>query len=114
MLPGLGYDAEASTTHDSGVILPAPTPNEPIDDVSPLQALLQYHILPGRLLPSDLKNGMLLGTERRTSALGAGRQRLRVDVSERLDRTHWENVGEGEIRFGGATVLGKPGMLNAW
>ena len=89
--------------------MPMPMPNEPISDVSPLQKLLQYHILPGRLLPSHIKDGMLLGTELRTSALKGGRQKLRVDVSERLDRNNWEDFGQGEIRFGGATVLGKPG-----
>nr|XP_019047790.1 hypothetical protein I302_04407 [Kwoniella bestiolae CBS 10118]OCF26720.1 hypothetical protein I302_04407 [Kwoniella bestiolae CBS 10118] len=83
---------------------------KPIQDASPLAALLQYHILPGRLLPSDIKDGMLLGTELKTSLLDGGRQRLRVDVSERFqrDRNDWEAIGEGEIRFGGATVLGKP------
>ena len=83
--------------------------SEPFKDVSPIAALLQYHILPGRLTPADVKDGMLVGTEMRTSALKGGRQRLRVDVSDRLDRVHWDNVGEGEIRFGGATVLGRPG-----
>ncbi|WWD06482.1 hypothetical protein V865_004572 [Kwoniella europaea PYCC6329] len=86
------------------------TAKKPIQDASPLAALLQYHILPGRLLPSDIKDGMLLGTELRASSLGGGRQRLRVDVSERFqrDRNDWEAIGEGEIRFGGATVLGRP------
>lgn len=84
---------------------------EPIKDSSPLASLLQYHILPGRLLPSDIKDGMLLGTELKTSALNRGRQRLLVDVSERpgKDRSDWETIEQGEIRFGGATVLGKPG-----
>nr|XP_018259015.1 uncharacterized protein I303_08558 [Kwoniella dejecticola CBS 10117]OBR81173.1 hypothetical protein I303_08558 [Kwoniella dejecticola CBS 10117] len=83
---------------------------KPYKDASPLAALLQYHILPGRLLPADIKDGMLLGTELKTSSLSGGRQRLRVDVSERFqrDRNDWEAIGEGEIRFGGATVLGKP------
>lgn len=82
-----------------------------VKDSSPLAALLQYHFLPGRLLPAEIKDGMLLGTELRTSALDGGRQRLLVDVSERpgRDRNDWETIGEGEIRFGGATVLGKPG-----
>ncbi|WWC73256.1 uncharacterized protein I206_107222 [Kwoniella pini CBS 10737] len=86
------------------------TAKQPIKDAAPLAALLQYHILPGRLLPSDIKDGMLLGTELQTSLLGGGRQRLRVDVPERFekDRNDWETIGEGEIRFGGATVLGKP------
>ncbi|WRT68887.1 uncharacterized protein IL334_005869 [Kwoniella shivajii] len=83
---------------------------KPTQDPSAIAGLLQYHILPGRLLPSDIKDGMLLGTELRTSALKGNRQRLRVDVSERLqnDPINWEAIGEGEIRFGGTTVLGKP------
>ncbi|ORY29154.1 FAS1 domain-containing protein [Naematelia encephala] len=80
---------------------------EPFKDPSPLAALLQYHILPGRLLPGDVRDGMLLGTELRTAALGGARQRLRVDVSEQFDGTK-EDVGIGEIRFDSATVLGKP------
>ncbi|WVQ93365.1 hypothetical protein IAU59_000433 [Kwoniella sp. CBS 9459] len=81
-----------------------------IKEPSPLAGLLQYHFIPGRLLPSDIKDDMLLGTELRTSSLGGGRQKLRVEVSERFDRDRndWETIGEGEVRFGGATVLGKP------
>jgi len=90
-------------------LVPAPMPDEPIPDASPLKALLQYHILPFPLQPSNIKDGMLVGTERRSSGLKGERQRLRVDVSERLDPTDWDTIGNGEIRFGGSTVLGKPG-----
>ncbi|KAK8843447.1 hypothetical protein IAR55_007104 [Kwoniella newhampshirensis] len=101
-IPEVWATPEADSTALTGL--------EPFVDVSPLAALLQYHIIPGRLLPEDIKDGMLLGTELRTSALGGERQRLRVDVTETLgrDRIDWETVGEGEVRFGGATVLGKP------
>ena len=117
LLSDILLNAEVSTTARTEMAMPAPAPmpmpmpmpNEPISDVSPLQKLLQYHILPGRLLASNIKDGMLLGTELRTSALRGGRQRLRVDVSERLDRNKWDDFGQGEVRFGGATVLGKPG-----
>jgi len=105
----LALEAPVGGVRKRGVILPAPMPNEPISDVTPLQALLQYHIIPGRLQPADIKDGMLLGTERRTSALKGGRQRLRADVSDRFDPVDWDNAGQGEIRFGGATVIGKPG-----
>ncbi|WWD21028.1 hypothetical protein CI109_105509 [Kwoniella shandongensis] len=83
---------------------------DPYKDASPIAALLQYHILPGRLLPEDIKDGLLLGTELRTSSLSGGRQRLKVEVTERpgRDRSDWETIGEGEVRFGGATVIGKP------
>lgn len=85
-------------------------------DPSPLSALLQYHILPRRLLPTDIVDGQLLSTELQTSSLNGARQRLRVEVAEKdgkkgkgKARSGWETVGEGEVRFGGATVLGKPG-----
>jgi len=91
----LALEAPVGGVRKRGVILPAPMPNEPI--------------IPGRLQPADIKDGMLLGTERRTSALKGGRQRLRADVSDRFDPVDWDNAGQGEIRFGGATVIGKPG-----
>lgn len=83
------------------------------EDWPPLATLLKYHILPGRLLPDDIKDGMLVGTELRPSSLDGARQRLRVDLSERFDRhrTDWDAVGAGEIRFDGAAVIGKPGEL---
>lgn len=89
--------------------LPHPPTCDPIEDVSPLAALLQYHILPGRLLVDDIKDGMLVGTELRTKALSGGRQRLQIDVSETIGGVgrDWQDV-EGEIRFGGAAVVGKP------
>lgn len=85
-------------------------------DPSPLSALLRYHILPQRLLPTDIVDGQRLSTELQTSSLNGARQRLRVDVAEKdgkegkgKARSGWETVGQGEVRFGGATVLGKPG-----
>lgn len=82
---------------------------EPYNDVTPLQALLQYHILPQRLLPTDIKDGMLVATELRTSSLKGGRQRLRVDFTRGLAKeSGLGDVADGEIRFGGLTVRGKP------
>jgi uncharacterized surface protein with fasciclin (FAS1) repeats len=81
---------------------------EPMKDASPLQALLQYHILPGRLLPGDIKDGMLVETEQRTGLLAGGRQRMRIDVADQLDGGVMDNVGMGDIRFGGATAMGAP------
>lgn len=83
---------------------------EPMKDATPLQALLQYHILPGRLMPGDIKDGILVGTELRTSSLAGGRQRMRVDVADRLDGGVIDTIGLGDIRFGGATVMGTPSM----
>ncbi|WVF65719.1 hypothetical protein IAT40_000450 [Kwoniella sp. CBS 6097] len=105
-LPEVWSNAEADLASASSI----GQAQRPIKDSSPLASLLQYHFIPGRLLPSEIKDGMLLGTELQTSLLGGGRQQLRVEVSERFDkdRNDWEAIGEGEIRFGGATVLGKP------
>lgn len=83
----------------------------PFKDASPLASLLQYHILPGKLSPKAIKDGMLVGTEMRTSALRGERQRLEVGVSDRLNQLNWADLGAGDISFGGATVLGKPGEL---
>jgi uncharacterized surface protein with fasciclin (FAS1) repeats len=84
---------------------------ETLKDATPLQALLQYHIIPGRLMPGDIKDGMLVGTELRTSSLAGGRQRMRIDVAERLGAGSIETVELGDIRFGGATALGTPSGL---
>ena len=107
-LPEVWTSAEGPSAEEVSVA--GDTTNES-KDPSPLQQLLQYHILPGRISPSDIKDGMLVGTELSTQALGGGRQRLRVDVSDRIvkGRINWEDIAAGEIRFGGATVLGKPG-----
>ena len=100
-----------SENYDSLSPLANPPICNPIEDVSPLAALLQYHILPGRLLVDDIKDGMLVGTELRTKALNGGRQRLQIDVSETIGGfgRDWQDV-EGELRFGGAAVVGKPGQ----
>ena len=89
-----------SEASDAMAVGPIPKKGDP----SPLAALLQYHILPGHLSPGDIKDGMLVGTEMRTSALKGGRQRLPITVSETLGH----HVSEGEIRFGDAAVLGQP------
>ncbi|KAL7421472.1 hypothetical protein Q5752_004359 [Cryptotrichosporon argae] len=92
----------------SAVATPGLDNAKPIPDASPLAALLQYHILPGKLAPVDIKDGMLVGTELRTSALGGARQRLRVDVSQRLGARGDSQVAKGEIRFGDASIMGPP------
>jgi len=88
------------------------TIGEPMKDASPLQALLKYHILPGRLMPGDIRDGMLVGTELRTSSLAGGRQRMRIDVADRLDGGAVDSIGLGDIRFGGATAMGTPSKLS--
>lgn len=83
-------------------------PGSPVKDVSPLAALLQYHIIPGKVTPSHLVNDELLGTEHRPSSLKGARQRVRVELTAN-NRTSWEYRGDGETRFGGSTVIGQPG-----
>jgi hypothetical protein len=83
---------------------------EPVAENSPMAALLQYHILPGRLAPADIRDGMLVSTELRTPSLGGRRQRVAVEVS---DRIQVDNIGTGEIRFGGAATLGVPGKQSS-
>jgi len=84
--------------------------DEVVPSVSPIAALLKYHILPGRLAPGDIRDGMLVSTELRTSLLAGARQRLAVEVSENLQIGE---IGQGEIRFGGASVLGTPGKIDS-
>lgn len=63
-----------------------------------LKRLLQYHFLPGRWRPEDLKNGMLVETALMEPGLDGGRQVLSVDVDDALKERH--------IRFGGAGTIG--------
>ncbi|KPV77563.1 uncharacterized protein RHOBADRAFT_5402, partial [Rhodotorula graminis WP1] len=65
-----------------------------------LKELLEYHILPGRWMPSDLEDNMLVGTELRTELLRDGRQRLTVGVQG-------EEGGRGD-GWGGANVVADP------
>jgi hypothetical protein len=106
-----GYNVANLQTHSIAGEQAASSPRSRSDfeDASPIAALLQYHILPGRFLPTAIRDGMLVETELRTSSLDGGRQRLRVTVSEHLGQRDWESIGHGEIGFGGSTVLGKPG-----
>jgi hypothetical protein len=85
-----------------------------LDDVpqkSPLQDLLKYHILPGRVEPNEVENHMLLETELKTSLLKGARQRLPVHVSSSAGAEVGWNVDEGELRFGGASVIATPGTF---
>ena len=71
-----------------------------------LETVLKYHIIPGRLLPKDLEDGSLIGTELREAGLSDGRQKIPVAINgkTKTDVTSpWS--GNGEISFGGATVI---------
>lgn len=74
-------------------------------DVSPLVALLQYHIIGGRYQPRDMEDGLLLDTELHTKELNGKAQRIPVAISER--RSPKDN-DDAEIRFGGAMAIGQP------
>ncbi|GAA6046845.1 hypothetical protein JCM3770_005672 [Rhodotorula araucariae] len=86
-----------------------------------LKELLEYHILPGRWLPSELEDNLLVGTELRTDSLRGGRQQLRVGVQgeEGSRGDGWENSKRGRkdrdgddgshlISWGGANVVADP------
>ncbi|BGP39203.1 hypothetical protein JCM10450v2_003158 [Rhodotorula kratochvilovae] len=86
-----------------------------------LKELLEYHILPGRWLPSELEDNLLVGTELRTDSLRGGRQRLRVGVQgeEGSRGDGWEKSKKGRkdrdgddgshlISWGGANVVADP------
>ena len=90
-----------------------------------LKELLEYHILPGRWMPSELEDNMLVGTELRTELLRDGRQRLTVGVqgeeggrgdgwekSKKSRRGGGDNddgdKGSHLISWGGANVVADP------
>lgn len=103
-------DAEALFTQAAPSLATLPsgeieTKPELPPDVSPLAALLQYHIVPGRFKPRDVSDGMLLNTELHLKALNGEAQRLPVAISDR--HSPKESPSE-ELRFGGALVLGQP------
>lgn len=82
---------------------------DPVPGNTPLQDLMKFHILPGRIDPDDVENHMLLETELKLDLLKGARQRLPVHVSSVAGVGVGRHVNEGELRFGGATVLARPG-----
>lgn len=98
---------------EGGVLLP------PSRKVA-LRNCLAYHILPGRVRPSELRNGGLLPSELRTPLLKKGRQVVSVEV--RRSVLGWlaadaiplggDDNGDGddwaEVRFAGVQVVGEP------
>ncbi|KAF4622849.1 hypothetical protein D9613_002123 [Agrocybe pediades] len=75
-------------------------PDFPQPGTEELKRLLQYHFLPGKWLPSKLKNGSLLETALEEPGLNGGRQVLSVEVHDE-DKKKVSNV-----RFGGAGTIG--------
>ncbi|GAA6014856.1 hypothetical protein JCM10207_002203 [Rhodosporidiobolus poonsookiae] len=84
-----------------------------------LKQLLEYQIVNGQWRPSELEDGMLVGTELRTESLGGSRQRVAVGVQGQDDGRGegWDGKGkkgkDGEreddlISWGGANVVAEP------
>jgi solute carrier family 25 (mitochondrial carnitine/acylcarnitine transporter), member 20/29 len=78
------------------------------DVVQDLGRVLQYHIIPGKLLPAQLTDGMLLGTELREEGLNGHRQRLHVSVATKDGTVQGDS--NGAVGFGDAQVISEPGM----
>lgn len=68
-----------------------------------LEEVVRYHILPGLIRPTDLEDGMLLGTELSNWKLRQGRQRMPVQVDDTM--TSSDRKGNGDVGFGDANVL---------
>ncbi|PWZ02769.1 FAS1 domain-containing protein [Testicularia cyperi] len=75
-----------------------------------LEEVVKYHILPGLIRPSNLTDGLLLGTELRDWRLREGRQRMPVQVDD--EKTNSDRKGNGDVGFGDANVLRDPVELD--
>jgi solute carrier family 25 carnitine/acylcarnitine transporter 20/29 len=84
------------SVYSEGDDLPAPGSDA-------LRRMLQYHFLPGRWVPSTLKDGMLVETALEEPGLGGDKQVLDVEVARKSE-------SDLRIRFGGAGVVGDPGQ----
>ena len=89
-----------------------------------LKEVLLYHVLPGRWTSNELEDGMLVGTELRSDALGGSRQQLVVNMnvadSDARSGKGWDesafkatksdkSTKTGSVAsFGGASVVGEP------
>lgn len=113
--------SSSSSSSEKGSIRLLTLPSFPSPGSQELRRLLSYHILPSKLLPHQLEDGILLGTELRPSSLGGDRQRLVVSVQseEGGEGEGWEKGGKsrkgksGEkevvIGFGNANAIAEPG-----
>ena len=66
-----------------------------------LKRLLEYHFIPGRWSPKELKDRMLLETALKEVGLDGGRQVLAVEVSDDLKES------DRHVSFGGAGTIGE-------
>ena len=69
-----------------------------------LSDVLKYHFIPGKILPQELIDRSLVGTELREKGMSGDRQRIPVSVN-------LEKVGDaiGEVSFADARVVSTPG-----
>lgn len=70
-----------------------------------LKKLLHYHFVPGNWTPSKLKHGTLLKTALKEPGLNNMSQVLPVEI-----HSDDKETGARSIRFGGAGIIGDPGM----
>lgn len=114
----------ALSTLNSPVLNGRPLPPSGSDA---LKELLEYHIVSGQWRPSELEDGMLVGTELRTESLSGGRQRIMVGVQgeEGSRGEGWERNSKGKkgrggkddgeenelISWGGANVVADPVVI---
>lgn len=101
---GWSLPKREASTNDIEKTVTASAVDEQLIDV------LRYHILPGKLLLQDLKDGLLLETELQTERLGGKRQRIKVDIGARKEKDG-EVLGIGDIKIGDGTLTAQPGKL---
>lgn len=80
-------------------------PEIPKPGTEELRKLLQYHFIPGRWAPKQLKDGSLLQTTLEEPGLSGGHQVLSIEVHSEDKKKSSDRA----IRFGGAGVIGEPG-----
>lgn len=73
-----------------------------------LKRSLNYHFIPGKWKPENLKDGMLLETELIEVGLAGGRQVLDVGVSSKSSMRPPKGDPRKELYFAGAGVIGDP------
>ncbi|GBB93115.1 hypothetical protein RclHR1_02110014 [Rhizophagus clarus] len=80
----------------------------PIDNNLDKSLNLEYHILKGKYLPSELEDGMTVQTEFRTEEIRNRKQRAVVNLVQKLDNNGDESVQRTEIQFNEISVVGEP------
>lgn len=107
-------DLGAYLDSDSPLTILAP-PNKALDEgnvpSNKIKSWLQYHIIRGRFLPSDLADGQLLKTESHDSLGSSFHQRIRVTLAEEDPTLYGKDsfyASKQSIQFDKANVLRDP------